>query len=156
MGSKLNIQISLSKTHILEFKKDPFTHFQLFSDIVKFNPIQNRIPSLFIRFCMSLCKWNRRNDWILNLFICCWFTFLCSSSETQSKYYLFYEAFPDSLLALINPYLWYFYLFIYILIYTNVYVYIVVFITLYLFCFHVYLVSQIVNFLKSKLIFSSA
>ena len=152
----MNIQISLPNTHILEFKKDPFTHFQLFSDNVKFNPIQNRIPSLFIRFCMSLCKWNRRNDWILNLFICYWFVFLCSSSETQFKYHLFYEAFSDSLLELINPYLWYFYLFIYILIYTNVYIYIVVFITLYLFCLHIYLVSQIVSFLKSRLIFSSA
>ena len=95
--------------HILEFKKDPFSHFQLFSDNVKFNPIQNRIPSLFIRFCMSLCKWNRRNDWILNLFICCWFAFLCSSSETQFKYYFLYDAFPDTPLGLIIPYLWYFY-----------------------------------------------
>lgn len=152
----MNIQISLPNTHILEFKKDPFTHFQLFSENVKFNPIQNRIPSSFIRFCMSLCKWNRRNDWILNLFICYWFVFLCSSSETQFKYHLFYEAFSDSLLELINPYLWYFYLFIYILIYTNVYIYIVVFIKLYLSCLHVYLVSQIVSFLKSRLIFSSA
>ena len=152
----MNIKVSLSSTHILEFKKEPFIHFHFFSGNVKFNPTQNSIPFSFIRFYMSLCKWKRRNDWILNLFICCWFAFLCSSSETQSKYYLFYEAFPDSLLALINPYLWYFYLFIYILIYTNVYVYIVVLIKLYLFCLHVYLVSQIVSFLKSRLIFSSA
>ena len=152
----MNIKVSLSNIHILEFKKDPFIHFQFFSSNVKFNPIQNRIPFSFFRFCMSLCKWNRRNDWILNLFICCWFAFLCSSSETQFKYHLCYEAFLDSLLALINPYLWYFYLFTYILIYTNVYVYIVVFITLYLFCLRVYLVSTIVSFLKSRLIFSSA
>ena len=152
----MNIKVSLSSTHILEFKKEPFIHFHFFSGNVKFNPTQNSIPFSFIRFYMSLCKWKRRNDWILNLFICCWFAFLCSSSETQFKYYLFYEAFPESLLALINPYLWYFYLFIYILIYTNVYVYIVVLIKLYLFCLHVYLVSQIVSFLKSRLIFSSA
>ena len=114
----MNIKVSLSSTHILEFKKEPFIHFHFFSGNAKFNPIQNRIPFFFIRFCMSLCKWNRRNDWILNLFICCWFAFLCSSSETQFKYHLFYEAFSDSLLMLINPYLWYFYLFIYILIYT--------------------------------------
>ena len=152
----MNIKVSLSSTHILEFKKEPFIHFHFFSGNVKFNPTQNSIPFSFIRFYMSLCKWKRRNDWILNLFICCWFAFLCSSSETQFKYHLCYEAFLDSLLALINPYLWYFYLFTYILIYTNVYVYIVVFITLYLFCLRVYLVSTIVSFLKSRLIFSSA
>ena len=64
-----NIQISLSNTYILEFKMDPFIHFQFFSDNVKFNPIQNRIPSLFIRFCMSLCKWNRRNEYWIHLSI---------------------------------------------------------------------------------------
>lgn len=58
---KLNIKISLFNTHILEFREEQFIHFHFFSGNAKCNPIPNWIPLSSIRFCMSLCKWNRKS-----------------------------------------------------------------------------------------------
>ena len=66
----------------------------------------------------------KQKKWVLNPFIYCWFAFFYSSSETQFKYHFLYEAFPDTPLELIIPYLWYFYsIHLYIQIFMFIFLY---------------------------------